>query len=171
MSIRTTVVPLGFGLSAVLCVGTGGRGEEASRTSRAPARVYTNEDLARVRPFRDELGASSVPGVAPVEQSQPSRPSGEKAVRRGEAYWRREAEKVRERVRALAEQAEALRARIAEQREQRLRLLRRGRGASAPESEATLETKLAALDRRMRALDEDLAERARRDGALPGWLR
>ena len=42
---------------------------------------------------------------------------------------------------------------------------------SGPSSEATLRTKLGALERRMRQIEDDLADRARRDGALPGWLR
>jgi len=34
-----------------------------------------------------------------------------------------------------------------------------------------LQAKLASLERRLREMEEDLADRARRDGALPGWLR
>ena len=36
---------------------------------------------------------------------------------------------------------------------------------------ATLRARLVALGRRMRQMEEDLSERARRERALPGWLR
>jgi hypothetical protein len=143
--------------------------------------VYTNDDLERVRPFRDELGARSVPAVAHDEgeaATEPARarrgaPTSEKASERGEAYWRREAEKLRERLRALSNQREALRARMAERRDDERRVLRRGRGSvsSEPEPDRAIEARIATIERRMRDLEEDLADRARRAGALPGWLR
>jgi len=69
-------------------------------------------------------------------------------------------------------QAADLRARIAERVEEATHVLTRRRGGSSGSgSEATLRAKLLALERRMRQLEEDLADRARREGALPGWLR
>lgn len=78
---------------------------------------------------------------------------------------------MRERQRTLAQQAEALRARLAERAEVERSHTRRGGSATSSASEAALRTRLAALEQRRRQLDEDLADRARRDGALPGWLR
>ena len=61
---------------------------------------------------------------------------------------------------------------IAERAEEAGRRLTRGRRASSGAgSAATLRARLVALERRMRQMEDDLAERARRAGALPGWLR
>ncbi len=161
------LVTLGLALSVVCCA-TPSQAQEATPKRRAPVRTYTNEDLERVHPFRDQTGASSVPAVV----SSAAEPLAERRPRgHDEDYWRREAAKVRERLRALEQQADGLRERIAEQAEQQRRLLRRGRGASASSSTATLEARLATIERRKREIEEDLADRARRDGALPGWLR
>ena len=166
MTLRITVLPLGFGLSAVLCVSSAPAGAE-----HPPARVYTNEDLDRVHPFRGETGVHSVPAAPPAEPA-PSGPPDRRLGRRGEDYWRREAARVRERVRALEAQAGELRARIAEQAEQESRQLVRNRRASPGSSSgARLRAKLLGLERRRRETEDDLAERARREGALPGWLR
>ena len=168
MTLRTTVLPLGFGLSAILCV-PAGASDEAKRPT---PRLYTNEDLERVHPFRDQTGVASVPAEATPEAE--ARPVGEESTRRrGEDYWRREAVRVRDRVQTLEVQATGLRAQIAERAEEasRVALGRRRSSKGGSTSEATLRVKLAALERRMRQLEDDLADRARREGALPGWLR
>ena len=178
MTLRTVVLPLGFGLSAILCVSPAPADDALPSPPRLPARVYTNEDLDRVRPFRDQTGVRSVPAVAPDPPSTGSRArerpgsSPADAHGRGEDYWRREAERVRDRVRTMEAQAAELRARIAERAEEAGRLLTRGRrAASGAGSAATLRARLVALGRRMRQMEEDLSERARRERALPGWLR
>jgi hypothetical protein len=167
MTHRTVVLPLGFGLSAVLCFAARGR---ATDVPRPAVRVYTNADLERVRPLRAETGVDSVPAAAPgTASSQPERglPRG-----RGEAYWRREASRTRQKLSALGEQRESLRARIAEQEGDARRFLRRrSAGLDSSSSLATLQARLAAVERRIREIEDDLFERARRDGALPGWLR
>jgi len=173
MTLRTVVLPLGFGLSAVLCVSTATADEDPPPAARPPVRVYTNEDLDRVHPFRDETGIRSVPAVSPEERSAPGPP--EKPRGRGEEHWRREAARVRDRVRAMEAQASELRASIAEQAEEAAHVLGRRRRSSASlsgdGSTGRLRARLAALERRIREMEEDLADRARRDGALPGWLR
>jgi len=87
---------------------------------------------------------------------------------RTEAYWRKEAARVRERVREMAERAEPLRHELAEARSSSSSRPRRGIN---PPPLAAREARLRALETRMRELESDLEERARRDGALPGWLR
>src|SRR5512143_3237417 len=173
MTLRTMVLPLGFGLSAVLCASTAAGDEDPPPAARPPVRVYTNEDLDRVHPFRDETGIRSVPAVPPEERSAPAR--AEKPRGRGEQHWRREAARVRERVRALEAQASELRASIAEQADEAAHFLsgRRRSAASLTGAGSTgrLRARLASLERRIREMEEDLADRARRDGALPGWLR
>ena len=167
MTFRAVVLPLGFGLSALLCVPAASA--DAAPPPRRVPRVYTNEDLDRVRPFRDETGVNSVPAVTAGER-EASPPAGEKPKARGEAWWRREAERVRDRVQAMEGQAAELRAQIAERAEEASRQARgrRSQGAASP---AAQRAKLASLERRMRQLEDALAERARREGALPGWLR
>ena len=138
--------------------------------------VYTNEDLERVRPFRDETGVASVPAFPPDEQRGRSAPRpdvagakarGRSADRHSEAYWRAEAERVRERLRRLEEQAEELRRRIAAARSEPWSSRRR---RAAPDTRAW-QARLAAVEERRRQIEADLLDRARRDGALPGWLR
>jgi hypothetical protein len=170
MTLGTVVLPLGFGLSAVLCALPAGADDDAAPAARPPVRVYTNEDLDRVRPFRDETGIRSVPAVAPDDRPAPP----EKRRGRGEDYWRREAARVRGRLQTMAAQAADTRAQIAEQVEEARHVLGRRRRSSASLSgsgSTRLQAKLASLERRMREIEEDLADRARRDGALPGWLR
>jgi hypothetical protein len=170
MTSRTIVLPLGFGLSAILSLPAGATDD--TPPARPAPRVYTNEDLDRVHRLRDQTGVQSVPAEAPDEA--PARPSSEKPSRgRGEEHWRREASRVRDRVQALEVQAAGLRAQI-EERAAEARSFHSGRrrsSAGGAASEATLRAKLAALERRMRRLEDDLLERARREGALPGWLR
>jgi hypothetical protein len=171
MTLRTTVLPLGFGLSAILCVPAGGSDDDPAPAARRPVRVYTNEDLDRVHPFRDETGVRSVPAVGP-DRSPASPPPRDRRRARGEDYWRREAARVRDRVQSLEAQAAEVRALIAERAEEASHLLtNRRRYASGSRTEPALRAKLAALERRMRQMEDDLAERARREGALPGWLR
>jgi hypothetical protein len=177
MTLRTTVLPLGFGLSAILCVSTAPADDAPASPLRPPARLYTNEDLDRVRPFRDQTGVRSVPAVA-LEPStegrareRPGSPPAD-ARGRGEEYWRGEAERVRDRVRAMETQADELRLQIAERAEEAGRQLTRGRrGSAGAGSAAALRARLVALERRMRQMEVDLSERARRARALPGWLR
>jgi hypothetical protein len=171
MTLRTTVLPLGFGLSAILLVSARAAEDDPGPAGRTRIRVYTNEDLDRIHPFRHQTGVDSVPAVAPDDRPAPAR-SDERSRRRGEEYWRREADRVRERVRRMEAQAADLRARIAECVEDaRHALTRRRRSSAGSGSEATLRAKLLALENRMRQLEDDLADRARREGALPGWLR
>ena len=123
--------------------------------------VYTNDDLERVAPFRNQTGVASVPGAettraVPLEKT-PSRG-------RGEGYWRREAQRVRQEVRRLEVQAASLRSRI---EAEKTRPGRSRMASRAPEHEA----RLAALQREAKQLEDELSDRARRDGALPGWLR
>jgi hypothetical protein len=72
-------------------------------------------------------------------------------------------------------QAAELRTQISEQAEEASHVLggrrRSAASLSGPGSSGRLHARLAALERRMRELEEELADRARRDGALPGWLR
>ena len=156
------------GLSLVLLASSARAAQEPKPTPRPPVRVYTNADLDRVHPFASETGVSSVPAVAP-EAARASRPPEARRAK-GEERWRAEAARVRERLRGLEERAAELRAQIAEQSSPS-EVFGRRRASSGKSRLASLQASLAAVERRARLAQEDLEERARRDGALPGWLR
>ena len=179
MSRRMPPTSRALGLLAVACTTAtmittataSGADEVARPPARPPVRVYTNADLERVHPFAAQTGGSLVP-AAPADED----PAGERETAsrgRGESYWRREAAAVRERLRALEERAAGLRTRIAERERDKQEIVYGGRRRSSPGSAsiASLLSSLAAVERRMQRTQEDLEERARRDRALPGWLR
>jgi hypothetical protein len=154
----------------------------AAEDARPPARLYTNDDLERVRPFRDETGAANAPAnpaaFAPEPARERTRGSERGSRVQGEAYWRAEARRVRLRVAALRDEIAALDAQAAEREAERRReplgggrtgRARGGRAGGGPSP--ALEGRRAALQRRIRELEDDLEERARRERALPGWLR
>ncbi len=175
MSRRMPFTKLALGLLAAACAPA--LADEAPRPTARPAvRVYTNDDLDRIHPFAGQTGGNSVP-AGPAGDDPDAAP--EAASRgQGEAYWRREAAAVRERVRGLEERAAELRTRIAErERAPRPETIFGGRrrassgASSGSASIASLQSSLAAVERRMRRAQDDLEDRARRAGALPGWLR
>lgn len=160
-----------IGLLAVACATSAAADESPRPAPRPPVRVYTNADLERVHPFTAETGVRSVPAVSheaatSVEPAAPARGHGED-------YWRREAAAVRERLRALEEKAAGLRSRIAERERAKDDTVYgiRKRSGSESTSVASLRVSLAAVERRIARTQDDLEERARREGALPGWLR
>lgn len=170
MSCRMTFPCRAIGLSVLLSVpNPAPAGDSPRPTPRPPARVYTNADLERVHPFAADTGVSSVPAVAAGDTPEAPEPDA-RHQGRGEPYWRSEAARVRERLRALEERAAELRARIAERASQS-EVFGRRRAASGSSATASLRASLAAIERRARLTQDDLEERARHDGALPGWLR
>src|SRR5687767_12423940 len=96
------------GVAAVclLAAAAGANGEK-----RPPARVYTEEDLARVSSRRGETGVESQPAVAPPPETTSN--AAREAGGRGESYWRAEAARVRQRVDPWRDDADDLRAEIA----------------------------------------------------------
>ena len=128
---------------------------------KKPVPLYTNEDLQRVSPYRDQTGVNSKP-VATAGGDLPASP---RRVR-GEEYWRREAERLRDRLRPLRERAAELRLRIEERRRQPPR-----RGMAGNPQRVTLERRLHLLEERIRETESRFEDRARRERALPGWLR
>ena len=125
--------------------------------------TYTNEDLDRVARFREQTGALATPALQESPADLP------RLGARDEDYWRRQARQLEERLSGLRRRADELRARIETAREdQRRRAV--GRRSPTP-SVPALEQRLAALEREMRERRDELEDRARRSGALPGWLR
>lgn len=153
---------LGLGL-LLLVRGAAGEPEE-----KKPVPLYTNEDLERVSPHRDETGVSSKV-VVPAPPPAPRRPP-EEARARSEAYWRRQAEQLHVRLQRARDRIDELRARIAEHEAQPPPRRRRG----PVTGEARIEgwrRQLAVLEARVREEEARFEDRARREGALPGWLR
>lgn len=130
--------------------------------------LYTNDDLERVAPFRNETGVASVP---PAETKGAALPVPTPSRGRGEDYWRREAARVRQQVRRLGAQAASLQSRIEAEKARPWRSRVASRRSRVASREPELEARLAALQREARELEDELSDRARRDGALPGWLR
>lgn len=148
-------------LLAGVCAGLAA---EVSAGEKKPVPLYTNEDLRRVSPYRDETGVNSkpapAPGAAPAVEARPARGRA-----RGEEYWRREADRVRDRLRPLRERAAELRLTIDERRRKP-----RVHPYSDPQI-AAWERRLRLLEERIREAETRLEDRARREGAMPGWLR
>lgn len=145
-------------LLALACARVGGA--LPLEDEKKPIPLYTNDDLQRVAPYRDQTGGSSRPAApAAVAPAAPGRI-------RGEDYWRREAERLRDRLRPLRERAAELRFRIEEKRRQPPRL----RGGGEAQAGA-LERRLRAIEERIREAESRFEDRARRERALPGWLR
>lgn len=150
----------------------------ASGPGRGKGPLYTNADLERTRPpghgssGASEGAAGDAPALAPPEQRRrdgAKRNAAERADSgspgRGEEYWRRESERVRDRVRPWRESADDLRTRIEDRQRQP------GVRPYSDPQVVSLQRRLAALELRIRDAGDRFEERARRAGALPGWLR
>src|SRR5262245_27962691 len=127
---------------------------------KKPVPLYTNADLERVSPYRGETGVDSKPATAPAEAP----PVASRRLR-GEDYWRREADRLRDRLRPLRERLADLRARIEE---------RQRRPGVRPYSDPQIvgwERRVRLVEEQVRDLESRLEDRARREGAMPGWIR
>lgn len=127
-------------------------------------RVYGNQDLDRVHAQREETGSSSVPAVSEIAP----RPSTRSPAARtsGEDFWRKEAEAHRARVAALQRSLAELQDKAAVKHPAPT-YGRRTAAASPP----PFDRRIAALQARIRDEETHFLDRARREGALPGWLR
>jgi hypothetical protein len=122
--------------------------------------LYTNDDLARVAPLREQTGGSMpAPPLSP-----PPTKDEERARAAQEDHWRREAERLRTRLEPWRERVAALREQIEERR--RLPNVR----YNDPRLQS-MQRRLAAVEARIRDAEDHLHERARRAGAWPSWLR
>jgi hypothetical protein len=144
-----------------------------------PAPAYTDDDLARVRPLRAETGVLSAPAFAP--ETAPRRAT---ADAHGEAYWRKQADRLTEQLRPLRREADELRRQIREaaSRPEPPRTSSSGSRRDSQRHQAPVPRRSTPdprrLQERLRAIEQELREReahleddARREGALPGWIR
>ena len=154
-------------LLALACAGAVGPSALGVDDEKKRIPLYTNEDLERVAPYRDQTGVNSKPAAAAAVEPPAVRSRARSEVR-GEEYWRREAERVRDRLRPLQERAAELRLRIEERRR---RPPRRRENVTPDAQIAVLERRLRRLEDRIRETESRFEDRARRERALPGWLR
>ena len=136
---------------------------------RRKAPLYTNEDLDRVSPYRDQTGGSSRPATvagAPADPAPRETGAGSGPSRKaGEAYWRQAWQRLQDRLQPLKDRAEAFEFRIQE---------RRRKPGVRPYSDPQIEAwqrQRDALLARVRDRENRFQDDARRAGALPGWLR
>jgi len=99
-----------------------------------------------------------------------SKPAAETKPR-GEEYWRREAERLRSRLRPLKRRAEELRLRLEETKAAEGRKRSGGRRSEGGTSSEGVRRRLESVESEIREREDELVARARREGALPGWLR
>jgi hypothetical protein len=140
----------------------------ASGAEKKAVPTYTNEDLDRVRPYRDQIGGASKPAVRPGGAEARAKPA---ASGRSEEKWRQEAARVRTRVAALQEQARKLREQIDRAKEKRGSASGRSGQRARWEVEDAREKRVREIEAQARDVQAELEDRARREGALPGWLR
>jgi hypothetical protein len=147
---------------AFLCAGAGARNAAREHQKKKDVPVYTDEDLRRVSPLRDQTGGGmESPPSPPAEKSA----AADVRTRQGEAYWRREAERLRDRLQPWRERLDDMRAQIEE---------RRRKPGVRPYSDPGIESlqrRITGMEQRIREAEDRLHERARRDGAMPSWLR
>jgi hypothetical protein len=155
-----------FGLLAVACAATATAAAD-DETARPRVRVYTNADLERIHPLAGQTGGSSTPAATAEEDAAAERETASRG--QGEAYWRREAAASGC---ALEERAAGLRADCGAGA--RHEPVVYGPAAVVDFPRIELDRVVARLARgrgcRIRRR-RTTSDRARRDGALPGWLR
>jgi flagellar biosynthesis/type III secretory pathway protein FliH len=146
-----------------------------------PRNSFTNDDLDRIAPRRGETGVLSTPALKPSEATK-DKGSAKAGEERGESYWRSEADKVHSGLQRLRAQAEAARLRLEKARrnardagfEAARASAKSGASRDAGRNDvhlAELEADLRSLEQEIRSREQELEERARRAGALPGWIR
>jgi hypothetical protein len=141
-------------------------------SSRSEPRVFTNADLERMAACRYQTGAQSQVGTrTPEETARPARRSREGSPGGGsdeaalEADWRARWRSVDQKARKLRQEARDLRQEAAEApRDPK----KQPTGRRSP---SLLISRARSLEAEARELEDEFQERARRQGALPGWLR
>ena len=130
-------------------------------SSRPEPRVFTNADLDRMAACRYQTGAQSEVGTRAARPA----PGPGKASTAIEADWRARWRSVDQKARKLRQEARELRQEASEApRDPK----KQPTGRRSP---ALLITRARSLEAEAREIEDEFQERARREGALPGWLR
>lgn len=139
------------------------RRERARRSSLAgkPARAFADADLERYRSARAPGTAAAGSPVAPPPPAPP------RDLTRERVYWRKEAKQHEREVAKIEASLRRLEWRLNEKRSRtRIR-----EWLTEDPAIALLEDSIRALTEERQRLEERFRERARKEGALPGWLR
>ena len=178
MTSRTIVLPLGFGLSRRSLVSRR-RADGARPRREPPAGARLHERRPRPRPAvprrdRRPLGPGRLRRGAAARRRRPTTTARARAARRTGARRRAACASASRPSRRRPTSCGRGSPREDDERQHcsraQPRASSRSRAASG-DADPVARARLAAIELRMRALEDDLAERARRDGALPGWLR
>jgi len=141
---------------------------------RPERRVYTNADLERMAACRYQTGAQSEAGTSrPKEEIGGPGSKAAKTSRPAEAALRDALESDwRARWRAVDQKARHLRREARELRQEAGDVPRdTKKPPTGRRSPSLLLTRARSLEAEARELEDEFQERARREGALPGWLR
>jgi hypothetical protein len=167
----------GFLTQTCLAVWLGLAALGISEEKKDPVPAYTNEDLDRVRPLRDQTGVASKPDFDTDANERAGTPRQElggdgaaagrkrRSAESDEEKWRYQAERFRAKLQPLRDKAADLRERIEERRRQP-----GVRPYTDPKIVAD-QRRLDVLEQRIRDSESAFEDRARRQGALPGWIR
>ncbi len=143
------------------------RRERARRAAVAavpgrPARSFRNDDLERYRRRRAPQSTSvALPAASPPAAAPP------RDVARERVYWRKEAQQHEREVAKVEASLRRLEWRLNEKRSKR----RSREWLTEDPTIALLEDSIRSLTEERDRLQERFRERARKEGALPGWLR
>ncbi len=132
---------------------------------------YTNADLDRVSPLRGQTGVlseASIPSAAD-RKTERAEEREERQRRKAERTWRQAARRHRAQVRRLEKRLAALQRRKQAYERRRWAQMMKGKIPDPPSND--FDTQIEELQEEIRQSESDFLDRARRDGALPGWLR
>lgn len=140
------------------------RRERVRRAAHAgkPARSFDDGDLERYRRGRDPDPAPATPVAAP----QP-RLAAPRDLTREKVHWRKEAQQHEREVAKVEANLRRLEWRLNEKRSKR----RSRDWLTEDPSIGLLEDSIRGLTEERNRIEERFRERARKDGALPGWIR
>jgi hypothetical protein len=140
------------------------RRERARRSAQAgkPARSFGDDDLER---YRRERAPQAVPVTPSASWPQPA--GAPRDLTRERVHWRKEAQQHQREVARIEANLRRLQWRLNEKRSKR----RSREWLTEDPAIGLLEDSIRALTEERRRLEERFRERARRDGALPGWIR
>ena len=140
------------------------RRERARRSAHAgkPARSFSDDDLERYRRRgRAPDAVPTTPTAAPPPVAAP------RDLTRERVHWRKEAQQHQREVAKIEANLRRLEWRLNEKRSQR----RSRQWLTEDPTIGLLEDSIRALSEQRRRLEEKFRERARKEGALPGWVR
>lgn len=139
------------------------RRERARRSVLAgkPARAFGDGDLERYRRAR---APSTAPAVSPAAPRPAAAP---RDLTRERVHWRREAQQHQREVARIEANVRRLEWRLNEKRSRR----RNRNWLTEDPAIALLEDSIRSLNEERDRVEERFRERARKEGALPGWLR